>query len=67
VLVVYSLLQLRDRVRQSARLEADRLAFRRRVLQEDETAEWFCTMCVRFLVVRFRSRDFVVGRGGGGD
>jgi hypothetical protein len=45
-LIVYSILQLRERVRRGARLEADRLAFRRRVLQEDETAEWFCTMCV---------------------
>lgn len=48
VLIIYSILQLRERVRRSAQLEADRLAFRRRVLQEDETAEWFCTMYVSF-------------------
>lgn len=46
-LIVYSILQLRERVRKGARLEADRLAFRRRVLQEDETAEWFCTIVHR--------------------
>ncbi len=46
-LVILSIFELRARVQRSARLEADRLAFRRRVLQEEETAEWFNTIVHR--------------------
>ncbi len=39
-LIMYAIFGLRERLRRAARFEADRIAFRKRVLQEDETAEW---------------------------
>lgn len=39
-LIIYAIFGLRERLRRAARFEADRIAFRKRVLQEDETAEW---------------------------
>jgi len=39
-IIIYAVCGLRERLRRTAKLEADRIAFRKRVLQEDETAEW---------------------------
>ncbi|KAM3571860.1 hypothetical protein VYU27_006115 [Nannochloropsis oceanica] len=40
IVIVYAVSGLRERLRRLAKLDAARTAFRKRVLQEDETAEW---------------------------
>lgn len=39
-LIIYAVYGLRERLRRAARMEATRIASRKRILQEDETAEW---------------------------